>query len=115
MSAYVSTSGPPMSKPRERSAGIPAGPAQATRYRSTSPIAIGWTRVRTQRGVTITGNRSVRYRSISNDADPEPMTTPARSTTAGIPLARKMSPTSVRERRWADAPASGPPDAGPPR
>jgi hypothetical protein len=34
--------------------------AAAIRYRSTSRMAIGWTRVPTQRGVTITGNRSVR-------------------------------------------------------
>ena len=36
-------------------------------------MAIGWQRVRTQRGVTIAGNTSVRWRSISKLALPEPM------------------------------------------
>lgn len=37
---------------------------------------MGWTRDRTQVGVTMTGRRSVRYRSISKDAEPLPMITP---------------------------------------
>ena len=45
----------------------------------------------------------MRYRSISNDAEPEPMMTAARSTTVGTPLRRKMSATSPRERRCAEA------------
>jgi hypothetical protein len=51
------TSGPPMSKHRCTSVG---SVAQPTRYRSTSRMAIGWIRLCTQRGVTITGSRSVR-------------------------------------------------------
>ncbi len=66
-------------------------------------MAIGWIRLRTQRGVIITGSRSVRYRSISNDADPEPRMTAARRTTVGTPDPRRMSATSARERRCLDS------------
>ena len=53
----------------------------------------------THLGVTITGRRSVRYLSISNDADPEPITTPALSSIVGTPDARRISPVSAREAR----------------
>lgn len=46
-----------MSKARLTSSGIRAEP---TSVRSTSRTAMGWIRVRTQLGVTITGSRSVR-------------------------------------------------------
>src|SRR5207248_8805898 len=46
---------------------------------------------------------------------PEPMTTPARSTTVGTPLPRKMSATSARDRICADTLTPGPVGAGPPR
>lgn len=57
MARYVSTSGPPTSKARLTSGG---SVAQPTSCRSTSRTAIGWIRVQTQRGVIITGSRSVR-------------------------------------------------------
>ena len=60
---------------------------------------MGWMGLFTQRGVTITGSRSVRYRSISKDADPEPMMTAARRTTVGTPTDDRIRPTSSRERR----------------
>ncbi|GAA2130335.1 hypothetical protein GCM10009727_22290 [Actinomadura napierensis] len=69
-------------------------------------------RVRTQRGVTITGSRSVRYRSTSNEADPDPMITAARSHTAGTPASSMIRPTSARDRRCGDRSSSG---AIPPR
>ena len=42
-----------------------------------SRTAVGWQRVSTHLGVTMTGSTSTRYRSISNDAEPEPMITAA--------------------------------------
>ena len=110
ISWYVNTSGPPMSNARCTRSGTSA---HSTRYRRTSPIAIGWMRLRTQRGVTIAGSLSVRYRSISNDADPEPMMTAARRTTVGTPAPARIRPTSARERKCGDAcPCLG---TGPPR
>ena len=50
-------SGPPMSNRRFTPGG---SVAQPTRYRSTSLTAIGWIRVSTHFGVTMTGSRSVR-------------------------------------------------------
>jgi hypothetical protein len=61
-------------------------------------------RASTHFGVTITGSRSVRYRSISNDADPLPMITAACSAATGTPLPSRMSPTSARERWCGDRP-----------
>ena len=63
---------------------------------------MGCTRDSTQMGVTMTGRRSVRYRSISNDALPLPMITPAWRTTLGTPESRKIWPTSAREERCAE-------------
>lgn len=63
---------------------------------------MGWIRLRTQRGVTMTGSRSVRYRSISKLAEPEPMITAARNTTAGVGASSRIWPTSAREARWRD-------------
>lgn len=113
MSRYVMMSGPPMSKARCTSSGISALP---TRYRSTSRTAIGWIRVETQLGVTMTGSRSVRYRSISKDAEPEPMMTAARSTVTGTPASSRMRATSARERRCGESSRSGTPSGvRPPR
>ena len=42
------------------------------RYPTTFLTAIGWYGVLTHLGVIITGNRSTKYRRISNDAEPEP-------------------------------------------
>ena len=48
-------------------------------------MPIGWQRVPTQRGVIMTGRRSVRWRRISNDALPEPMIAAARNSVTGTP------------------------------
>lgn len=73
-------------------------------------------RVRTQLGVTITGSRSVRYRSISKDAEPDPMMTAARSTAVGTPDSSRIRPTSLRDRRCGDrVRSSAPSGTGPPR
>ena len=59
-------------------------------------------------GVTITGSRVVRWRSISNDAEPDPRMMAACSTAVGTPLAMSSSPTSTREARWSlSSPVSG--------
>lgn len=64
-------------------------------------------RVRTHRGVTITGRRSVRYRNISNDAEPEPRMTAACSTAVGTGPSNRICPTSARERRYGESRCSG--------
>ena len=56
-------------------------------------------KLRTQRGAGMYGSTSVRWRIISNDVEPEPMTTPAWSTIVGTPEPSSASPTSARERR----------------
>ena len=76
-------------------------------------MAMGWLRLCTHRGVTMTGSRSVRYRSISNEAEPEPRTTAARSTTVGTPELSRMRATSARERRCGES--SSPAGSSPPR
>ena len=48
-------------------------------------------RVLTQRGVIITGSRSTRARSISNDALPEPITIEARNSIVGTPDSRRIA------------------------
>ncbi len=57
MSAYVTTSGPPISSTPAIGSSCST---TATRYRSTSRIEIGWHSVLTHFGVTITGSTSVR-------------------------------------------------------
>ena len=76
-------------------------------------MEIGWHRVCTHFGVTITGSTSVRYRSISKLADPEPITTAARSSTVSTGPAARTVPTSCRLRRWSLSSASSSPS--PPR
>ena len=62
-----------------------------------SLIAIGWQRVRvTHRGQIIAGSTSTRWRSISNDALPEPMITAARSSVTGTVPPARIRPTSWR-------------------
>ncbi len=86
--------------------------AASVRYSSTSSIAIGWVRVPTQRGVTMTGRRSTRARIISKDVLPEPMTIDARSSRVGTPEPARTRPTSWRLDRWPDRSSSWP---SPPR
>ena len=69
--------------------------------------------VRTQLGAGISGRVSDRCRIISNDAEPEPITTPAWKTTASTGLSRKTLPTASRERMWVDS--SAPAGCRPPR
>ena len=44
------------------------------------------------------GSRSVRYRNISKDADPDPMITLARNSITEAPDDRNTLPTCIRER-----------------
>ena len=62
-------------------------------------MAMGWQRVATQRGVIMMGSRSVRARSISKDALPEPMTMAARNSVTGTPCRASSAPVSCRLRR----------------
>ena len=109
-SRYVTTSVPPMSNV---SPTVRGSARHSTRYLSTSPTAIGWHFVDTHRGVTITGNRSTRYRKISNDADPEPTIIAARNTVTFTPVDDSSASTSRRDRRCSDSPV--PVSPNPPR
>ena len=64
---------------------------------------MGCTRLCTQRGVTIAGSRSLRYRSISKLADPEPMMTAAWRTVVGPPEPSSTRPTSARDARCGES------------
>ena len=68
-----------------------------------SRTAIGWILLCTHLGVVMTGRRLVRWRTISNDADPEPMMTPACRIIVSTPDAIRIRPTSVRECRCRDS------------
>ena len=72
-------------------------------------MPIGWQRVSTQRGVIMTGRRSVRWRRISNEALPEPMMTAARNSVTGTPCAASSAPVSWRLARWWERSASSSP------
>ena len=63
---------------------------------------MGWVGVLTHRGHTMTGSRSVRYRTISKEMLPAPSTTAARSSTTGTPVEPRSVPTSWRLDRWVD-------------
>ena len=63
---------------------------------------MGWQRVSTHLGVTIMGSTSTRWRSISNEALPEPITTAARSSVHGTDPEASTWPTSWRLRRCGD-------------
>ena len=56
------------------------------RYSITLLTAIGWHGVLTHFGVIMIGNRSTRYRKISNDAEPAPTIIAGRSTVTGTPV-----------------------------
>ena len=96
MSAYERTAGPPISKTP------PTGVFSAAaldKYQSTSRIAIGCVRFETHFGVVMTGKRCVKCRSISKDAEPEPIIIPARiSITGTFPLAN-WRPVFARDSR----------------
>ena len=96
ISRYVSVSAPPTSNTPCTS--WPAR-AAATRKCSMLTIAIGWVGLSTHRGVTIAGRCSVRYRSISNDAEPLPMMMPARNSMTGTPVLASTLPTERRDSR----------------
>jgi len=66
------------------------GSRARVRYSSTSAIEMGWHRVDIQRGVSIAGMPSVRYRMISNEMLPEPTMTAARNSVTGTPVERRM-------------------------
>jgi hypothetical protein len=53
-----------MSKARDTPAGTRVGSAHATRYRSTSPVAIGWMRVCTQRALGLAGWHAGRWMGV---------------------------------------------------
>ena len=57
----------------------------------TSTMAMGWQRVLTQRGATITGSFSARSRTISKEADPEPTMMEARRTVSSAAPPRSTS------------------------
>ena len=61
---------------------------------------MGWIRLPTQLGVTMTGRRSVRYRSISKEAEPEPMMTAARRMTVGTPEAARATRETMEEEHF---------------
>ncbi len=63
---------------------------------------MGWIRLLTHLGVTIPGKRVVRWRIISNEAEPDPITTPAWITSAGTVDSSMIRATSARERRCGE-------------
>ena len=75
--------------------------------RSTSEAATGCTELlRIHVGTGCTRNNVAICRMISNDVDPAPITTPARSATAPSVAPRRMRSTSSRDAMWADEHAS---------
>ena len=90
--------GPPISK---IASSRPGRSIAASRYATTSSIAMGCVGVVTHRGQTIIGSRSTSARIISNDRLPAPMTIDARNSTTGTPPARRSAPVSARLLRCA--------------
>ncbi|MNI84430.1 hypothetical protein D3C73_1413370 [compost metagenome] len=60
-------------------------------------------RLLTQLGAGITGKVSAKWRIISNDAEPEPITTPAWNTMESTADSRNTRPTVSRDRIWVDS------------
>ena len=82
--------------------------AASASVRTTSAIATGCVRVSTQRGAIMTGRRFTRWRMISKDALPAPITIAARTWTSGGPVLgaaarrpRRGSAGAPRRRRRA--------------
>ena len=111
-----------MSKVRLTFAGRSAAPTRSVQHVAT---AIGWIRLSSHLGATIAGSRVVRWRSMSNDAEPSPSTTAAWSTAVGTPdveqdrgrpppvrpgaaTASRRRGAARRGRRCAAPPAPGP-------
>src|SRR5947209_3228158 len=72
-------------------------------------MEIGWILLRTHFGVVITGNRSVRWRTISKDAEPDPITMPACSTTVSTPDSIRILATLFRDCRCRERSHPAPP------
>ena len=89
MRRYVSGSGPPISYVSPIASRRPSTPVRSS---SASSRAIGWVRVSTQRGVTITGRRSTSWRRISQLMPPSPITMPARNAVVGAFAAGSTRP-----------------------
>ena len=97
------TSGPPRSMAPLRDS---SSSASSTAL-STSETATGWTELCIHVGTGCTRNRVATCRMISNEVDPAPITTPARSATDPSMAARRIRSTSSREAMWAESSASG--------
>ena len=59
------------------------------------------------------GSLSVKWRNISNDAEPAPITTPALNSMVGTPDDRNISPVIARADMCGESSSSG--DAIPPK
>jgi hypothetical protein len=57
-------------------------------------MAIGCVRETTQRGISRTGERSTRERTISKEMLPDPIMIDARNSIVGTPDSRRIRPTS---------------------
>ena len=84
---------PPTSKWREG----PSYSSAPTSASSTSTVAIGWTMESIQVGMVCTGMRSLTCRMISNEVDPLPSSTAARSTTTVAGVSLRIRSTSRRD------------------
>ena len=72
-------------------------------------------KLRTHCGAGMYGSTSVRWRIISKDADPDPMTTPAWKAIVGTPDSISTLPTFSRLRRWRLSESTGTSGCRPPR
>ena len=70
-------------------------------------MAIGSTSFFSQLGPGITTRRSARWRIISKDVEPEPITMPASKVSAGVAAASRRSATRARERMWSESSSTG--------
>ena len=77
--------------------------------------AIGWTRERSHQGIGWTRSNEPSWRMTSNDVEPAPMTTPARSATVEAVERNSSSSTSRRDVMWADSSERGTSGTSPPR
>src|SRR4029450_7185121 len=75
-------------------------------YATASSIEMGCVRVTSQRGQIMTGSRSVRALTSSNETLPAPMTADARNSMVSTPDLRRIFPTSWRLRKWGESSGS---------